>query len=385
MKNLEVSLLRPGMIFSEPVYIDDTNILVLAGIPLRQKDIDNLIAWEIESVHTEGSAYLDKNEYAEIAIKKVASALSLSDVQENKGAYRSYTQLIEEMNMIFLNITARNSDKIDDSINVITTELLQLLREKRKRFVGFILGGEIKGNTMAKSSVNTAILSVLIALELKLPHYRIFNVAIGALLHDVGMLRIPKAITEKKGGLSEEEYQLMQNHPLAGHRIVTNELSYLDEVGDIVLQHHERWDGVGYPDQRSGSRINLGARIVSIADSFEAMISEKSYRNSMAGYQAMINLLSESAQHFDPNVLKAFVVAMGIYPIGSFVSLNNGIVARVIDVRANAPLRPRIQVVIDEFKTMHKNEAGMIIDLLVEKDLFITEAMDAKELSIQYA
>jgi HD-GYP domain-containing protein (c-di-GMP phosphodiesterase class II) len=173
----------------------------------------------------------------------------------------------------------------------------------------------------------------------------------------------------------------MQQHPLYTYKIVSKEFLYPEEVGLIVLQHHERWDGEGYPRRISGNAIDLGARIVSVADAFEAMVSQKSYRNSMMGYQAMKNLLSDNSRRFDPDVLKAFIQTMGIYPIGSIILLNNGALARVIEVHGEAPLRPRIRVLIDEFGKAFKQDEGDLIDLLTEKSLFIAKALDPKELA----
>ncbi|MCL2127937.1 MAG: HD domain-containing protein, partial [Treponema sp.] len=210
-------------------------------------------------------------------------------------------------------------------------------------------------------------------------------IIIGSLLHDAGMLRLPKEIMEKRGGLTETERQRMRSHPLFSQRMVTKEMNYPEEVGEIVLQHHERWDGEGYPYHFPGEKIDIGARIVSIADAFEAMVSPKPYRNSIVGYQAMKNLLADNSRRFDPDILKAFILTMGIYPIGSIVLLNNGVIARVSEARANAPLRPRIQIIIDEYKKIYKNEEGIIIDLLIEKNLYITKAMETSELLGLYA
>jgi HD-GYP domain-containing protein (c-di-GMP phosphodiesterase class II) len=203
----------------------------------------------------------------------------------------------------------------------------------------------------------------------------------GALLHDVGMLRLPKEITDKSGGLSEAELQRMQAHPLYAYKIITKELLYPEDVGLIGLQHHERFDGEGYPRRISGADIDMGARIVSVADAFEAMVSEKPYRNSMMGYQAMKNLLSDNSRRFDPDVLKAFIKTMGIYPIGSVIMLNNGSIARVTEVQGDAPLRPKIRILIDEFGKIFKNDEGDLSDLLTEKSLCIAQALDPKEIA----
>ena len=234
---------------------------------------------------------------------------------------------------------------------------------------------------MAKSLVNSAILSALIALEMKMPNHKVLQIVTGALLHDVGMLRMPKEIVEKKGGLSEAELQRIQAHTLYTYKIVNKELLYPEEVGLIVLQHHERWDGEGYPRRLSGTAIDIGARIVSVADAFEAMVSKKPYRNSMMGYQAMKNLLSDNLRRFDPDVIKAFIQTMGIYPIGSIILLNNGALGRVVDVQASAPLRPTVRILADEFGNFFKNDSGDLLDLLIEKSLFIARAVDPKEIA----
>ena len=105
----------------------------------------------------------------------------------------------------------------------------------------------------------------------------------------------------------------------------------------------------------------------------------------MMGYQAMKNLLSDNLRRFDPDVIKAFIQTMGIYPIGSIILLNNGALARVEEVQATAPLRPRIRVLIDEFGKVFKKDEGEKIDLLVEKSLFIARAVDPKEAAGKYA
>ena len=410
MKKIAVSTLQPGMRFSEPVYIEGNNILVPAEVPIRKKDITRLNSWGIDSVETKGDilppqsaedaagsenkkpasksdkAAADKTSAGKSSSsgstekKTAASMLSLAEVQENKGAYRNYIGIIERLDGIFENFI--NGISVEArSIDNISSQVMQAVRDQRDSFIGFILGGEVSGHEMAKSSVNVAILSALIAHELKLLNHKVLQIVTGALIHDVGMFRLPKEIIEKKGRLSDAELQRMKNHPLYSHKIVSKELLYPEDVGLIALQHHERWDGEGYPRQLSGIAIDLGARIVSVADAFEAMVSQKSYRNSMMGYQAIKNLLSDNSRRFDPDILKAFIQTMGIYPIGSIVLLNNGALARVTEVHGDAPLRPKIHVLIDEFGKVFKQDEGDVLDLLTEKSLFIAKAVDPKELA----
>jgi HD-GYP domain-containing protein (c-di-GMP phosphodiesterase class II) len=415
MKKIPVSSLRPGLSFSGPVYIEGNNLLVPAGVAIRKRDIERLQSWGFDTVQADGEmlspaaepeqpevpafsvpapeAALRAAEEAPVppppvkkpgAQKAAAGTLSLVEVQENTGAYRSYLDLIERLDAVFSSIGSGISVEVR-SIDNISSRLLQAVREQRDSMIGYILGGEVSGHEMAKSSINAAILSALIAQELKLPNHRVIQIITGALLHDVGMLRLPRELVDKKGGLSDAEFQRMQAHPLYTHKIVSRELLYPEDVGIITLQHHERWDGEGYPRRISGAAIDLGARIVSVADAFEAMVSHKSYRNSMMGYQAMKNLLSDNSRRFDPDVLKAFIQTMGIYPIGSIILLNNGSLGRVIEVHGEAPLRPKVRVLVDEFGKVFKQDEGSLVDLLTEKSLFIAKAVDPKELAKKYA
>jgi HD-GYP domain-containing protein (c-di-GMP phosphodiesterase class II) len=232
---------------------------------------------------------------------------------------------------------------------------------------------------MAKSSINSAILAAMIAQELLLPPHKVMQIITGALLHDIGMLRLPKEILSKRGGLSQEEVQVMHTHTLYAYRLISKELNYPDSVGFVVLQHHERWDGQGYPSGTAGENIDIGARILSVADAFEAMVSKKPYRNSMVGYEAMKALMSDNQSRFDPAVLKAFIAIMGIYPIGSIVVLNDGAIARVVEVQTGAPLRPKVQVLINS--SGQKEQNGAVINLVAEKNHFISRALDPKELA----
>jgi HD-GYP domain-containing protein (c-di-GMP phosphodiesterase class II) len=214
---------------------------------------------------------------------------------------------------------------------------------------------------------------------MKLPNHRIMQTITGALLHDAGMLRLPPELVKKTGSLSVEELRRMQTHTLHSYRIVHEEMNYSAEIGTLVLQHHENWDGSGYPQGVAGEDIQLGAQIVSVCDAFEAMVSEKPYRTSMLGYQAMKNLLADNSRRFAPDVLKALVTIMGIYPIGSMVLLNNGALARVVKVRKDAPLRPRVAVLVDQSGKVFQQNQGEDLDLLLEKTLYIVRAINPND------
>ena len=389
MNTVNTSDLEQGQIYSAAVYSEGTNLLVPALVPLRQKDIDLLNTWGIKTVTTEGTVIgvgadedlaigeeIEEEEFQ--PVRRGPVKFSISDVQQNSAPYRAYKSLIEKLSGVFTSLKS-GVDIEMRVIDNICVQLLQDLRDHTNSFIDYILGGEVIGHELAKSSVNAAILSALMAQELHLPNHKIHNIVAGALLHDLGTLRLSKGITEKKGGLSDAELEQIKSHPMHTSKIITKELFGPHDVNLIALQHHERWDGKGYPDHILGPAIDIGARIVSVADAFEAMVSKKSYRNPMIGYNAVKNLLADNARRFDPAVIAAFTKIMGIYPIGSIVRLNDESIARVINVRSDAPVRPVIQMVVDKKGKVFKPGEGETIDLLVDKKLFIKNAIDPVE------
>lgn len=393
MKKVQIESISAGAVFTRDVFIDDTNLLVPAGVAVKQKDLDQLRKWGITHVSTDGEVAeggaippphkgvgrrpgLPERDSQEAVDPE--ALLKPSAVSEERELYRLYMGMIESLET-FLSRLGAHDEAARKDFELAVQSVLQAVRDNQRDIVGFILGGDVHGYGLAKSSVNTAILSVMVGSQMKLPGHRLLQLAMGALLHDCGMYRIPKAILEKTGDLAEDELQKMRTHPLLSYKIMSKELGFPEDVARIGLQHHERWDGEGYPRKARGEDIDLLARIVSVADAFEAMVSEKPYRNSMIGYAAMKNLLSDNSRRFDPEVLKAFIRSMGIYPIGSIVLLNTSAIARVSEVHPDAPLRPKIRVIIDEYGRQYGNDEGDLIDLVAEKTLFIARAIDPKD------
>jgi HD-GYP domain-containing protein (c-di-GMP phosphodiesterase class II) len=375
-KRIALDQIKAGSRFSDDVFIDEKNLLVPGGVAVKQKDIDSLKRWGVAFVITEGSL-------VEESVVPEASKASKAKPQSFSGSrelYLRYTELVDRLSLIYDKI--RKNEAIESkAVDQITQGVLALVREERDSAIAAILGAPNSGSDLARSGVNVAILSTVMGITLKLPPYRLAYLAAGALLHDSGMLRIPDSIVKKKGQLAEDEAQKIRAHPLLSYRIITKELMYPDDVGLIGLQHHERWDSEGYPRKTAGEAIDVLARIVSVADAFEAMVSEKPYRNSMIGYAAMKALLSDNSRRFDPDILKAFIKSMGIYPLGSTVMLNNAAIARVIETHPDAPLRPKLRVIVDEFGKKYEGDEGDIVDLVAEKTLFIARALDPKELA----
>ncbi len=405
-KKYSLDRIQPGSTFSADAFSEGDILFASAGVPVRKKDIEGLRRWGITAVFSEGQLAdpVDAQGAPSAAAAKAASpkaatpsggatgplAAAGGDASGQAAAkpaafadpalYAAYTDMVGRLKALMDSIAA--GERVEPkTVDKLSQDLVQLVREKDSVIVSAILSSDAKGYDLARAGINCAVLSVIVGQTMRLPPHRLIHLASGALLHDVGMLRVPEAIVKKKGALSPDEAQKMRAHPLLSYRIITKELQYPDDVGLIGLQHHERWDGDGYPRRGAGQDIDLLARIVSVADAFEAMVSQKPYRNSMIGYAAMKNLLSDNSRRFDPDVLKSFIRSMGIYPIGSTVVLNSAAIAKVVETHGDAPLRPRLRIIVDEFGKHFKDETGDLIDLLSEKSLFIARALDPRELA----
>ena len=159
----------------------------------------------------------------------------------------------------------------------------------------------------------------LIIAELSISPENLSTLRRGALLHDIGKIGVPDNVLRKPAALSDAEWAVMKRHPEHGARIIS-QIPFLQDVSRIVRHHHERWDGKGYPDGIAGESIPLGARIFAVADSFDAMTSDRPYRRAMSVKDARVEVARCRGTQFDPEIVDAFV---GI-PVERLVAIADG-------------------------------------------------------------
>ncbi len=371
MKKIKVDDLKSGMRFSAPVYLDGENLLVPENIEIKEKDIKRLIRWNIEYVETEGNPVS-----AELSEEKNDG---LADFKGDKSVLKTYTKIVNRLDVVFKDIKGYSkADKVE--IDNIITDVFSLLRDKPeelKSMTMISLGMEFD---LVQSSLNCMIVSIILGRQLKIINSRLISLAVAALLHDIGMTKLPEVLLEKKSDLTDDELKVIHLHPLYTYKLITKSLKYKDEIGRIALHHHERWDGRGYPDKLSGKEIPFSSRIISVADAYGAMLKDRPYRGSMIGYKAMREILNDNSRRFDSGILKVFIKSMGIYPLGSLVILNDSSIARVSLVHNDAPLRPTLQILMSPAGRILKGDSAKFTDLISEKDLFIVRAISRDEI-----
>ncbi len=224
-------------------------------------------------------------------------------------------------------------------------------------------------------SVNVSTISLLIASKLKLTREEFVELGVGAMLHDLGKVKVPLAVLNKPDRLDNDEFEIMKKHPIFTYQILKGNETISDISKYIAAEHHEKYDGTGYPRGLKKNGINFFARIVSIADVYDALTTDRIYRKAMKPYDAMKIIVSGSGTHFDPEMVRVFLKAVSIYPAGSHVLLNTGEMAVVEKVDSEHILRPDIIVIRDK----NGHETIEKIKLLDDTKRYIIEAVSINE------
>jgi len=229
--------------------------------------------------------------------------------------------------------------------------------------------------------INVCVLSILVGIEMKMSPRDVNLLGLAGILHDIGMTKISDAIVYKQSRLTDREYETIKKHPEFAVSMLGIDKTIKPEVIRAIQQHHERLDGSGYPSGFKGAEISKFALILGLADSYDAMTSEKKYKTSITKYEALKDIYSNVGSMFHPVVVKAFVELVGALPVETVVRLSNGEIAVVIELNGGFPNQPKVLIVrnAEGFKTIPKTFC-LFED---NKDgLFVKEVLDPKKIDI---
>ena len=409
INTIDAKSLKLGMKYTAPVFFDDgTNMFLAENRPVKQCHIDAIKQWKIQKLVTYGRL-IDANNKGDFTsdsrIDEAAEVEELDDVEEleelqeldapqsSENADRTYEQLgasqytnsisgisgcydeaVRNMKEIFVS-DGKKANAIRTIVDTTADLLFRIVKRDSSGFVSFILNKGSSGKYPA-SAVNIAVLAGAAAFAMDLPDRKIQLIITAALLHDIYMPSVPTDIVSKKGKLTSSEFEVLKMHTVRGASYLTDTLLMPKDVATAVLQHHEYYGGGGYPEGRSGTNIDIAARIISVCDAFEAMVSEKPYRNALIGYEAVKSLLSKAGKQFDPDVVKCLVKSTGVYPSGTLVLMSNISVARVIESDEDSFFLPVVKIIA---KGRGDIETGTVIKLREQRSVFIVRPLSREE------
>ena len=211
-----------------------------------------------------------------------------------------------------------------------------------------------KSSYIYSHSVDNCALAIAFGRHMGLPKKDLRTLAIGLLMMDMGNVKVPEAILNKKARLTEAEYRIVKKH--VGYSVdILNETEGMGEdIRNIALTHHERFDGSGYPNALQGTHIPVYGRMAAIIDCYDAMTSHRPFSKARSPYAALQSIYNWRGSAFQPELVEQFLQCIGVYPTGSLVEMSNGEVAIVLEQNLTQRMRPKVMLILDRDKSQLK-------------------------------
>lgn len=285
--------------------------------------------------------------------------------KRHAGVDKSELELKKRLNQMSM-------EKYVQQIRGVANQIIEEISINRQLMINLV---DIKNldNYTYEHSLNVAVISLIMGIELKMNHQELSHLFLGALLHDLGKSLLPKELMTKESPYTEEEQKVIETHPQLGYDYIKEHYGFPGSVKMTILQHHERYDGSGYPRKLAGINIHKHARIIALADCYDKMTSDTYQQRAVAPNEALEYIMGACDSHFDHELATIFSRKVIPYPEGSIVKLSDERFGVVTSVNLNYPLRPVVRIL--EKNTAKENM--ILIDLMKDTNITI--------LSLQYS
>lgn len=336
-KFMRTRQLKPGMQIDHPVTDRLGRILIARGATLDEYIIAAMLKMGIMSVYIQEIIDDDENEPVSPAAQKNIDRLRTDDRAKVNLSASVRERVAEGIQYVYNNTedpalvqtTANIADSLMSAIQTNDAVAIDISALKTSDEYTF------------KHSVDVATIAMVVAKKMGMPDDEIHEIGLAGLLHDVGKTKIPPEILNKPGRLDDAEFEIMRQHSVYSYRIIQNNTNLSEEVKLGVLQHHEKIDGSGYPMAAPGDKICPYAKILSVADIYDALVTERPYKAAYSQREA-IEMIMSMTQELDLFAMESFLQSMILYPVDTVVELSNGEKARVVKNSPYYILRPTV-------------------------------------------
>ncbi|MDZ5713603.1 HD-GYP domain-containing protein [Jeotgalibacillus haloalkalitolerans] len=365
MRLISTRVLRAGMVLGHTIYNVNEKPLLQAGVTLTEGMITRLRLLKVQYVYIadEKSKGIEVKESVPVFVRQ-------ESIREIRDAFSSI-HTCKQKNMS--EMLANKATKIQHILKNIMSEM-----DANQDLLMILSDAYIYDSYIFHHSYNVTLYTLAIGKELKLPVKQLEQLGLGAMLHDIGKTMVDESVLMKEGPLTEEEFEEIKQHTVHGFEVLKNLHNVSLLTAHCAFQHHERLNGSGYPRGITGEDIHPYAKIIAVADVFDACTSNRVYRDKMLPADALEILLAGSGTLFDPTVIKAFQMGIAIYPNGLTVQLSDGRKGIVARQNKGVSTRPVIRVIEESHKIVRATyEVDLSSDLnctIAQTDVaFITE------------
>ncbi|WP_223670176.1 HD-GYP domain-containing protein [Kangiella shandongensis] len=356
-KKIPVSKLAKGMTVVEldrpwtevPVMFQEITISTGKEIQLLQQYCQHVYIDHHSYTNIYTKQFLNRQQKADYAQHKVNPEEASQKLQEElPRARKTFERSQEHINKLLEDVLRDSKIDIEGSKQLVASCVDSILNNETALF--WLSKIKHRDKYTAEHSVRVAILAIAFGKYLQLPRYELEQLGLCGMLHDVGKMKVPQHILNKSGPLSKDEFKLVKEHAMLGYVYLHEHGGISEQICSTAYNHHEQMNSKGYPRQISTEKLSKYDRIIAILDSYDAMISDRCYRNAIPPSKAISELYKGQGSQYDEELIHEFIQMVGIYPIGSLVELNNGQVGIVLSANPDNKLSPVVELITNKYR-----------------------------------